>query len=51
VTALGDGEELLTDVLDLGAVTRVHEYGTAGVSRLWEQAQRTLAANRPLSGG
>jgi formamidase len=38
----GDGEELLTDVLDLDAVTRVREYGTAGVSRMWEQAQRQL---------
>jgi formamidase len=37
----GDGEELLTDVLDLDAVTRVREYGTAGVSRLWDQATRT----------
>ena len=34
------GEELLTDVLDLDAVTRVREYGTAGVSRLWDQAER-----------
>jgi formamidase len=38
----GDGEEILTDVLDLDAVTRVRKYGTAGVSRLWEQAQRSL---------
>jgi formamidase len=38
----GDGEELLTDVLDLDAVTRVREHGTAGVSRLWEQAKRSL---------
>jgi formamidase len=38
----GDGEELVTDVLDLDAVTRVREHGTAGVSRLWEQAQRSL---------
>jgi formamidase len=38
----GDGEELLTDVLDLDAVTRVREHGTAGVSRLWEQAKRNL---------
>jgi formamidase len=38
----GDGEELLTDVLDLDAVTRVREHGTAGVSRLWDQAQRNL---------
>jgi formamidase len=40
----GDGEELLTDVLDLDAVTRVREYGTAGVSRIWEQAARSLAS-------
>jgi formamidase len=38
----GDGEEILTDVLDLDAVTRVRKYGTAAVSRLWEQAQRSL---------
>jgi formamidase len=38
----GHGDELLTDVLDLDAVTRVREHGTAGVSRLWEQAQRSL---------
>jgi formamidase len=38
----GDGEELLTDVLDLDAVTRVREHGTAGVSRIWEQAKRSL---------
>jgi formamidase len=37
----GDGEELLTDVLDLDAVTRVREHGTAGVSPLWEQAVRS----------
>ncbi len=42
----GDGEELLTDVLDLDAVTRVREYGTAGVSRLWDQATRTLERPR-----
>jgi formamidase len=38
----GDGEEVLTDVLDLDAVTRVRESGTAGVSRIWEQAKRSL---------
>jgi formamidase len=37
----GEGEELLTDVLDLDAVTRVREYGTAGVSRMWDQFQRS----------
>lgn len=36
----GDGEELLTDVLDLDAVTRVRELGLAGVSRMWEQILR-----------
>jgi formamidase len=44
----GDGEELLTDVLDLDAVTRVREYGTAGVSRLWDQATRSgVCARQP----
>ena len=37
----GEGEELLTDVLDLDAVARVREYGTGGVSRMWEQIIRT----------
>jgi len=47
----GDGEELLTDVLDLDAVTRVREYGTAGVSRLWEQATRSgVCARQPRQG-
>lgn len=36
----GSGEELITDVLDLDAVTRVREFGLAGVSRLWDQIQR-----------
>jgi predicted amidohydrolase len=40
----GDGEELVTDVLDLDAVTRVREHGTAGVSQIWEQAVRSLPA-------
>lgn len=38
----GAGEELLTDTLDLDAVTRVREHGTAGVSRIWDQAKRSL---------
>ena len=47
----GDGEELLTDVLDLDAVTRVREYGTGGVSRLWDQATRTgVCARQPRQG-
>jgi formamidase len=38
----GEAEELITDVLDLDAVQRVRELGTAGVSRMWEQARRQL---------
>ena len=40
----GAGEELLTDVFDLDAVTRVREHGTGGVSRLWDQAVRSAPA-------
>src|SRR3954453_6269456 len=48
----GDGEELLTDVLDLDAVTRVRELGTAGVSRMWEQILRAgPAVELPMYGG
>jgi predicted amidohydrolase len=36
----GAGEELLTDVLDLDAVSRVRRHGLAGVSRMWEQLRR-----------
>jgi formamidase len=36
----GDSEELITDVLDLDAVTRVRRHGTAGVSRMWDQFER-----------
>jgi formamidase len=36
----GESEEMLTDVLDLDAVTRVRRFGTAGVSRMWEQLER-----------
>jgi formamidase len=36
----GEGEELMTDVLDLDAVRRVREHGTAGVSRRWELIER-----------
>jgi len=51
----GDAEEILTDVLDLDAVTRVRQFGTGGVSRLWEQAQRMapgldLSMYRPAAG-
>ena len=38
----GEGEELISDVLDLDAVERVREFGTAGVSRMWDQARRLV---------
>jgi formamidase len=36
----GEGEELVTDVIDLDAVARVRRHGLAGVSRMWEQLMR-----------
>jgi formamidase len=36
----GESDEMMTDVLDLEAVTRVRRFGTAGVSRMWDQLQR-----------
>jgi formamidase len=36
----GAGEELLTDVIDLDAVSRVRRHGLAGVSRMWDQLRR-----------
>lgn len=48
----GDGEEMLTDVLDLDAVTKVRRFGTAGVSRMWEQLDRDGAhVELPMYGG
>jgi len=44
----GSGEELITDVLDLDAVTRVRRFGTAGVSRMWEQLDAGAAAGLEL---
>jgi formamidase len=36
----GSTEEVITDVLDLDAVSRAREFGTAGVSRIWDQFER-----------
>jgi len=48
----GSSEELLTDVLDLEAVERVRRYGTAGVSRMWEQVLREgPGVELPMYGG
>jgi formamidase len=44
----GSGEELLTDVLDLDAVSRVRQFGTAGVSAMWQQIDRGAAAEVEL---
>ncbi|HZC41014.1 MAG TPA: carbon-nitrogen hydrolase family protein [Streptosporangiaceae bacterium] len=33
----GPNEEIMVDVLDLDAVTRVHSYGTFGLNRTWDQ--------------
>jgi formamidase len=49
----GEGEELLTDVLDLEAVERVRRFGVAGVSRMWEQLDSMDGAGPelPMYGG
>jgi formamidase len=48
----GAGEEILTDVLDLDAVERVRRFGTAGVSRMWEQLLREgPGIELPMYGG
>ena len=49
----GEGEELLTDVLDLDAVERVRSFGIAGVSRMWEQLDSLDGAGPelPMYGG
>ena len=48
----GGGEELLTDVLDLDAVSRVRRFGTAGVSRMWDQVIREgPGIELPMYGG
>ena len=49
----GEGEELLTDVLDLEAVERVRRFGLGGVSRMWEQLDSLDGAGPelPMYGG
>ena len=48
----GYSEELITDVLDLDAVTRVRRFGTAGVSRMWDQFERRRTSLQlPVYGG
>ncbi|MFC9636819.1 carbon-nitrogen hydrolase family protein [Streptomyces mirabilis] len=48
----GTGEEVLVDVLDLDAVTRVRRYGSAGINRPWSQLARYGASiELPMYGG
>jgi formamidase len=48
----GTGDEMLTDVLDLDAVERVRRFGTAGVSRMWDQVLREgPGMELPMYGG
>jgi formamidase len=48
----GSGEEYLTEVLDLDAVTRVREYGSVALNRMWEQLDREgPGIELPMYGG
>ncbi|MGW5001141.1 carbon-nitrogen hydrolase family protein [Streptomyces hydrogenans] len=48
----GHGEEVLVDVLDLDAVTRVRRYGSAGINRPWTQLARYgSTVELPMYGG
>jgi formamidase len=50
--AAGAGEEVLTDVLDLDAVTRVRTHGSFGLNRLLEQLDRIgPTLELPMYGG
>jgi predicted amidohydrolase len=48
----GEGATVISDVLDLDAVTRVRRYGTAGLNRLWQQfGDADPVLELPLYGG
>ncbi|WP_037607127.1 carbon-nitrogen hydrolase family protein [Streptacidiphilus rugosus] len=48
----GSGEEVLVDVLDLDAVTRVRRFGSAGINRPWSQLARYGSSiELPMYGG
>ncbi|MFC6594985.1 carbon-nitrogen hydrolase family protein [Kitasatospora paranensis] len=48
----GPGEEVLVDVLDLDAVTRVRRYGSTGINRPWAQLARYGGSiELPMYGG
>jgi predicted amidohydrolase len=48
----GEGATIISDVLDLDAVSRVRHYGTAGLNRLWQQfGDDDFPLQLPLYGG
>lgn len=48
----GNGEEYLTEVLDLGFPRRVREHGSVGLNRMWAQLEREgHGIDLPLYGG
>jgi len=48
----GEGEELVTAVLDLDGVARVRERGSFGINRLWDEMDRVgPALDLPMYGG
>lgn len=48
----GPGEEILVDVIDLDAVTRVRTHGSTGLNRPWTQlARHGASVNLPAYGG
>jgi len=52
LSSAGEGEAELTEVIDLDAVVRAREYGTAGLSRMWASlAEDTEGLKLPLYGG
>jgi formamidase len=48
----GDGEEFLTEVLDLETVSRTRRFGSVGLNRMWKQVEAEgTALELPLYGG
>ncbi|MGZ4533812.1 MAG: carbon-nitrogen hydrolase family protein, partial [Mycobacteriaceae bacterium] len=48
----GGNDEVIVDVLDLDAVTRVHRYGTLGLNRMWDQMDaHGPSLSLPMYGG
>ena len=49
--AAGATEEVITDVLDFGAVDRVRRFGTLGLNRVWDQLDTACHLDLPVYGG